>query len=64
MSREKKIMSALQYLWDEGFLKLWVQDGEARVALTTEVEEAHEAIRSKFAIKKDSADWWKNETKK
>lgn len=64
MNRDDQAIKVMQYLWDEGFLKLWVQDGEARVALTTEVEEAHEAIRSKFAIKKDSADWWKNETKK
>lgn len=61
MSREKKIIKALQYLWDEGFLRLWVENGDPKIALTTEVSEAHEAIRAKFKIKNDPADWWKNE---
>ena len=64
MSKDEQAIQALQYLWDEGFLRLYVKDGEPMVALTTEVSEAHDAIRVRFKKKQDPADWWKNETKK
>lgn len=65
MNNEDRAIQALQYLWDEGFIRLWVDPGGvARVGLTTEVSEVHEAIRVKFRKKQDPADWWKNETKK
>lgn len=44
-------------------MRLWVENGEAKLALTTELSEVHDAIRVKFGRKLDPADWWKNEKK-
>jgi|688.fasta_scaffold2727217_2 hypothetical protein len=60
-NREDQCIKALQYLWDEGFLRLWEENGEAKLALTTELSEVHDAIKVKFRRKADPADWWKNE---
>lgn len=51
-------MKVLQYLWDEGFLKLHIGKDGPRVSLATSIEDVHEAILTRFG--KDSADWWKN----
>jgi len=64
MSREDRCIQVMQYLWDEGFLRLYVKNGEPMVALTTEVSEVHDAIRVRFKKKQDPADGWKNETQK
>jgi hypothetical protein len=61
-NQEDRCIKALQYLWDEGFLRLWEENGEAKLALTTELSEVHDAIKVRFRRKIDSADWWKNET--
>ena len=59
MNHEKHVLKVLQYLFDEGFLKLWVdKHGVSRISLTTELDEIHEAIRSKFS-KPEKTDWWK-----
>ena len=62
-NREDRCMKALQYLWDEGFLRLWEENGEAKLALTTELSEVHDAIKVRFRRKIDTADWWKHEKK-
>lgn len=59
MSRENaedKVIKALQYLLDEGFVSLGYIDGKPSVYLTTSVSEAQKAIKS---LAKDTADWWK-----
>lgn len=57
MNRERETLSILQYLLDEGFISFGYRDGEPSVFLTTSLEEAQKAIKSK-AIN-DPSDWWK-----
>ena len=58
-NQEDQAIKALQYLWDEGFLRLWEENGEAKIALTTDLSEVHDAIKVRFRRKISSADWWK-----
>lgn len=65
MSREDHCVRVMQYLWDEGFLHLYLSPkGEPTIRLTTEIAEVHDAIRVRFKKKRDPADWWKNEAEK
>ena len=64
MSKDDQAIKVMQYLWDEGFLRLYIKGGQPMVALTTEVSEVHDAIRVRFKKKSDPADWWKNEAQK
>ena len=64
MSKEEQAIRVMQYLWDEGFLRLYIKGGQPMVALTTEVSEVHDAISVRFKKKSDPADWWKNEAQK
>ncbi len=54
MSRENEVIKAIQYLWDEGFLKPCTKNGEPAVRLVTELREARKAIRR--IIKKSGKD--------
>lgn len=60
--KEQKVLSALQYLLDEGFIVPGFRDGEPTLFLTTELSEAHKAISKK--TEKHNEDWWANEQEK
>ena len=56
MNKEEQAIKVMQYLWDEGFLRLYIKGGQPMVALTTEVSEVHNAVKVKFKHKEDPAD--------
>jgi len=45
---EGQVLSVLQYLLDEGFLVPGFRDGEPAIFLTTDIEEAQEAVKARI----------------
>ena len=62
-SKDDQVISALQYLLDEGFITCGKLEGEPALFLTTDLSEVHKTLRamamreSKRRLSK--ADWWK-----
>jgi len=48
MKKNEKIIFAIQYLLDEGFIEIGYKNGEPAVFLSTDIKDAQAAIHSKL----------------